>query len=87
MDCHYLSNDTIAFIKHLQDRFFTQKDRFEVFTIIEQGSYKRFEKNKDVSALFERIRDETHRMRAEVIAYLKKEGEWDPAWYKELGLE
>ncbi len=87
LDCHYLSNDTIAFIKHLQDRFFTQKDRFEVFTIIEQGSYKRFEKNKDVSALFERIRDETHRMRAEVIAYLKKEGEWDPAWDKELGLE
>ena len=30
---------------------------------------------------------ETHRMRAEVIEYLKEEGDWDPAWDKELGLE
>ncbi|QBA63831.1 hypothetical protein [Muriicola soli] len=87
LDCYYFSNDTIKFVESLEDRFFKQKDRQKVFLNIKQKWYQRFENQKDVKALFERITQETHRMRAEVIEYLKEEGDWDPAWDKELGLE
>jgi TolB-like protein/Tfp pilus assembly protein PilF len=85
--CLYASNDTIEFVNKLEEKYFVKKDRSNVFTDIKSGIYKRFEENPQVLDLFERITSDTHRMRAEVIEYLKEEGDWDPAWDKELGLE
>ena len=45
------------------------------------------ENAEEFKAVKQRITEEVHRQRAEVIEYLKEEGEWDPAWDKELGLE
>ena len=87
MDCYYLSNDTIGFIKALEERFFTKKDRLDIFSELKMGVYRRFYKNEAFQELFARITEETHRQRAEVIEYLKEEGDWDPAWDEELGLE
>jgi hypothetical protein len=38
-------------------------------------------------AVKQRITAKVHLQRAEVIEYLKEEGDWDSAWDKELGLE
>ena len=86
-DCYYLSNDVPNFIKTLDERFFTVKNRFDVFSSMKAGWYERFEGIPEYDELEKRITEETHRMRAEVIEYLKEEGDWDPAWDKELGLE
>ena len=87
MDCYYLTNDTTRFVKALEDRFFVKKDRLGVFTDLKSGLYKRFHENLGFQKLYSHITEETHRMRAEVIAYLKEEGDWDPAWDAELGLD
>ena len=58
-----------------------------IFPNMKSGWYKRFETHPGYKQLEKRITEETHRMRAEVIEYLKAEGDWDPAWDKELGLE
>ncbi len=87
LNCYYLSNDTLKFLKSLENRFFIKKDRGDVFSLMKAGSYRRFETHPGYQKLEERITAETHRMRAEVITYLKEEGDWDPAWDKELGLE
>ncbi|WP_445385402.1 tetratricopeptide repeat protein [Robiginitalea sp. IMCC44478] len=87
ISCLYASNDTLSFVKKLGEKYFVKNDRGNMFTDIKMGSYRRFEKNRKVRDLFNRITEDTHRMRAEVIAYLKEEGDWDPAWDKELGLE
>ena len=87
LDCFYISNDTTNFLKALEERFFIKKDRREVFSEMKLGIYKRFKDNSGYKALEKRITEEVHRQRAEVIAYLKEEGDWDPAWEKELGLE
>ncbi len=87
VDCYYLSNDTLEFLNALENRYFIKKDRLDVFPNLKSGWYGRFKNNPDYQALEKRITQETHRMRAEVIAYLKDEGDWDPAWDKELGLD
>jgi TolB-like protein len=87
MDCYYLSNDTLNFLNTLEERFFIKKDRLGIFSNIKAGRWKRFENNSAYQALVKKITKETHRMRAGVIEYLKEEGDWDPAWDKELGLE
>lgn len=87
LDCFYLSNDTLNFIKSLENRYFVKKDRMNIFPNMKSGWYKRFETHPGYKQLEKRITEETHRMRAEVIEYLKAEGDWDPAWDKELGLE
>ncbi|MBT8181086.1 MAG: hypothetical protein KJO53_05805, partial [Eudoraea sp.] len=87
LDCYYISNDTTNFLKALEERFFIKKDRLGVFSNMKLGIYKRFEDNSGYKALEKRITEEVHRQRAEVIAYLKEEGDWNPAWDKELGLE
>jgi hypothetical protein len=87
LDCYYLSNDTLAFVEALDERFFAKKDRLDVFADLKSGIYMRFHQNKGYQQLIARITEETHRQRAEVIEYLKAEGDWDPAWDKELGLD
>lgn len=86
LKCFYMSNDTLNFLKTLENRFFVKKDRLDVFSSMKVGNYKRFENNLDYKALEKRITKEIHRQRAEVIAYLKKEGDWEDAWDNLLGL-
>ena len=52
-----------------------------------QDGGKDLKNHPEYQKLEKRITEETHRMRAEVIAYLKAEGDWDPSWDKELGLK
>jgi TolB-like protein len=88
LDCYYFSDDTTSFVKAYENRYFTKKDRFHGgFGDIKMGDYQRFHNSREFKKLFERITEETHRHRTEVLAYLKKKGDWDPAWHKELGLE
>ena len=87
LDCHYLANDTLAFVRAMEEQFFDKKDRLDIFSDLKCGVYERFYGNKEFQEVYQRITKETHRMRAEVIAYLKEEGDWDPAWDEELGLE
>ena len=87
LDCHYLANDTLAFVSALEEQFYNKKDRLDIFSEYKCGVYKRFHENKEFQKLFNRITEEIHRMRAEVIEYLKEEGDWDPSWDEELGLD
>ena len=96
LDCYYLSNDTTQFLKTLEERYFVKQDRANVFTKLRIGRYQRgqrnlrysrFENHPKYQDLLSRITEDIHRQRAEVIAYLKEEGDWDPAWDEELGLE
>ena len=87
LDCYYYSNDISGFLNALEDMFFENKDRLYPLNNLKSEYYRRFEKDPDYQKLFKRIEAETHRQRAEVIAYLKDEGDWDPTWDKELGLE
>ena len=87
LDCYCISNDIENFTKLLEERFFVKKDRLRVFSNMKQGAYQRFETHPEYQKLFKRIEVETHRQRAEVIEYLKEEGDWDPAWDEELELE
>ena len=88
LDCYYFSDDTTNFVKAYEKRYFIRKDRFYGgFGDIKMGEYGRFHSSRDFKQLFDRITEETHRHRAEVIEYLKEEGDWDPAWDKELGLD
>jgi TolB-like protein len=70
MDCYYLSNDTLNFLKTLENRYFVKKDRLNVFSDLHAGWYKRFENHPGYQKLEKRITAEIHCMRAEVIAYL-----------------
>ena len=87
LDCYYYSNDLSGFLNALEDIFFEKKDRMYLFNELKSEYYRRFEKDPEYQKLFKRIESETHRQRAEVIEYLKEEGDWDPAWDAELGLE
>jgi hypothetical protein len=49
--------------------------------------YVRFEEYPEYQILFKKTEAQVHRQRAEVIEYLKEEGDWDPAWGAELGLD
>jgi hypothetical protein len=54
---------------------------------MKSGYFFLFENDLEYQKLFSKIEAEVHRQRAEVIEYLKEEGDWDPAWDKELGLD
>jgi TolB-like protein len=96
LDCYYLTNDTTRFLKTLEERYFIKQDRANVLTKLRIGRYqrgkrnmryRRFEDHPKYQDLVSRITEDIHRQRAEVIEYLKEEGDWDPAWDKELGLD
>ncbi|NKI32464.1 hypothetical protein [Croceivirga thetidis] len=86
LNCYYASNQKSIFLDYLEEVFFQKKDRGEWFCNMKAGFYNRFENDKEYQRLFKRIETETHRMRAEVITYLKEEGDWNPAWDSELGI-
>jgi TolB-like protein len=85
--CHYASDMPQEFVKTLDTIFFEKNDHMDWFTDMKSGWYIRFENDPEYQKLFKKIEAEVHRQRAEVIEYLKEEGDWDPAWDKELGLE
>jgi hypothetical protein len=68
--------------------YFISKNRIVgLFKNIQSGHYPVMEDTEEFKAVKQRITEEVHRQRAEVIEYLKEEGDWDPAWDEELGLE
>ena len=87
MDCLYISDQKEEFLKELEDIYFVKNDIIGWFVGMKQGYYLRFEGDPEYQKLFKRIEAEVHRQRAEVIAFLKQEGDWNPSWDKELGLE
>jgi hypothetical protein len=80
MDCLYAQNDMAGFLDSLSDAFFNSPGRMALFSNLKSSRYAAFEENPEYQQLFGRIEKETHSMRSEVIAYLKEEGDWDPAW-------
>jgi TolB-like protein len=87
LDCYYCADEKEKFLEYLEEVFFVKKDRMLRYYGLKSGYYWRLDTDPDYQKLFSKIEAETHRQRAEVIEYLKAEGDWDPAWDKELGLD
>ncbi|WP_445385403.1 hypothetical protein ACT6NV_00880 [Robiginitalea sp. IMCC44478] len=89
MFCYYNKNDVDGVITLLNKIYFTDKARLPafVFSQIQQNYFKPFEEDQRFKLFAEKVTEETHRMRAEVIEYLKSAGDWNPVWDEELGLE
>ncbi|MBT8306769.1 MAG: hypothetical protein KJN85_07515, partial [Maribacter sp.] len=51
-----------------------------VYHNLKMSRYSAFEDKPAYRELFKEIEENTHRMRAEVIEFLKKEGDWNTAW-------
>ncbi len=86
VDCYYLQNDLDGFVNSLRHGYFNGGNRLGVYRDLKLLRYPVFEDKPAYQALFREIEQETHRMRAQVIEYLKEEGDWDPAWDKRLHL-
>jgi tetratricopeptide (TPR) repeat protein len=76
----YVQNDLKGFLGKLNEAFFEPGHRLAIYSHLKSSSFAAFEDDPEYQELFRKIETETHRMRAEVIAYLKEEGDWDPAW-------
>ncbi len=84
LDCLYLKGDLAGFLRALEEVFFIKGERLKIYTQLKTHRYWKFEEYPAYQALFKKIEKETHRQRAQVIAYLKEAGDWDPAWEAEL---
>jgi hypothetical protein len=88
LTCLYLSNDVKGFTAKMDSIYFITKNRLVgPFQNMQSGYYPIMENTGEFKAVKQRITEEVHRQRAEVIEYLKEEGDWDPAWDAELGLD
>ncbi|QBA63830.1 hypothetical protein [Muriicola soli] len=87
LDCMYLADQKEDFLKELDDIYFAKNDKMDWFVNMKTGFYLRYENDPGYQKLFKKIEAEVHRQRAEVIAFLKEQGAWNPEWNKELGLE
>ena len=87
LDCFYCSLQKEEFLEYLEIVFFEKKNRLFLYGNMKSGSYLLFEDDPGTESLFNKIKKEVHRQRAEVIEYLKEEGDWDPAWDEKLGLD
>ncbi|MGB5228378.1 MAG: hypothetical protein WBN55_08945, partial [Eudoraea sp.] len=87
LECFYATDQKTKFLEELEEVYFVKKDQGDWFTNMKCGDYMRFEKDPEYQKLFRKIESEVHLQREEVIEFLKKEGDWDPGWDKELGLE
>jgi TolB-like protein len=87
LTCAYSSGEANTFVKELHTIYFEKKDRQGWYSEMKSGYFFLFENDLEYQKLFSKIEAEVHRQRAEVIEYLKEEGDWDPAWDAELGLE
>ena len=80
MHCSYVQNDLQGFLDTLNATFFEPGERLAIYTHLKSSRFAAFEDHPEYQELLEKIEAETHRMRDEVIAYLKEEGDWDPSW-------
>jgi TolB-like protein len=80
LDCYYAQNDIDGFLETLSTSYFDPGHRLALYSNLRSSRYAAFEQNPEYKELFSRIESEVHRIRSEVIAYLKEEGDWDPAW-------
>ncbi|MGI9547518.1 MAG: hypothetical protein ACR2MM_09795, partial [Flavobacteriaceae bacterium] len=87
LDCAYAKNDIETFLSVLEEYYFERNNKHDIYTDLNAGSYRLFEDDPRYQKLFTRIQDDIHQKRAEIITYLKEEGDWDPAWDKELGID
>ena len=87
--CFYNRYEVDSLVRLLDKIWFKDKERkyLNLYMEIQTGYYRPFEKEPKFLDLSRRVTEETHRMRAEVIAYLKEVDDWNPAWDKELGLD
>ena len=68
--------------------YFIRKQRMiGMFSGIKSGDYRIALQEPQFIEFWQRVKAETHTMRAEVIEYLKEEGDWNPAWDAELGID
>ncbi|RNC89931.1 MAG: hypothetical protein ED555_10830 [Allomuricauda sp.] len=86
LDCYYVADQKDAFLKFLEKVYFEKKNRQDLYSDLKAGRFLNFESDAEYQELFNKIEAETHRMREEVITYLKKEGDWNAEWDAELGL-
>ena len=70
----------------MDQRFFELKDRYNLYGL-HAGNYKPLEGLASFKIFKNKVNKEIAQMQGEVIAFLKTEGEWDPTWNKEMGLE
>ena len=80
LNCSYVQNDINGFLNRLNEAFFEDGHRLAIYSHLKSSKFAAFEEHPEYQELLRRIEAETHRMRAEVIQYLKEEGDWDPAW-------
>ena len=80
LDCYYIQDDVDGFLDALEDTFFRTGRRMRIYGNLKISRYAAFEENPGYQKLLNRIEAETHRMRDEVVDYLKEEGDWDPSW-------
>lgn len=80
LHCFYVQNDINGFLNALNETFFEQGHRLTVYSHLKSSRFAAFEEYPEYQELFRKIEAETHRMRAEVLTYLKEEGDWDPTW-------
>ncbi|QBA64957.1 hypothetical protein [Muriicola soli] len=86
---YYLKGEVDSLVYHLDKAWFEKKDRgrYPILENYRMGDFQDLEKEPLFMDFINKVLDETHRQRAEVIEYLKEQGDWDPAWDKELLLE
>jgi tetratricopeptide (TPR) repeat protein len=87
LDCLYISDQKEDFLRELDEIYFVKNDKMDWFVYMKSGYYLRYEADPQYQKIFRRIENEVHRQRAEVIAFLKEQGDWDPEWDKALGLD
>jgi hypothetical protein len=80
LHCSYVQNDLKGFLRTLNEAFFDPGHRLSIYSSLKSSRFAAFEKYPEYQDLLKKIEAEVHRSRAEVIAYLKEEGDWDPSW-------
>ncbi|MFZ9032242.1 MAG: helix-turn-helix domain-containing protein [Robiginitalea sp.] len=80
LHCAYVQNDLNGFLKILNETFFEPGHRLAIYSHLKSSQFAAFEEIPEYQDLLKKIEAETHRMRAEVVTYLKDEGDWDPTW-------
>ncbi|WP_445381486.1 helix-turn-helix domain-containing protein [Robiginitalea sp. IMCC43444] len=80
LNCFYVKNDINGFLNRLNKTFFEDGHRLAIYSHLKSSKFASFEEYPEYQQLYKEIEQETHRMRLEVIEYLKEEGSWDPKW-------
>ncbi len=74
LDCHYLQKDMDSFLNAVREAYFQDANRLALYKDLKILNYPAVEDNTRYRQLFAEIETEVHRMRAEVVEYLKARG-------------